>query len=89
MIFEQFFNFSLNSSGLETLLNHLSHLINANLIEKVDFGIYSITGDGIEFIEAIERVYHQSPSKEKKDLKPYKQERFLIHFLIDIANESN
>ncbi len=48
------------------LSNHLSHLINAKLIEKVDFGVYSITGDGIEFMEAIKRAYHQSPSREKK-----------------------
>lgn len=47
------------------LSNHLSHLLNVNLIEKVDFGVYSITGDGIEFMEAIERAYHQSPSREK------------------------
>lgn len=39
------------------------------MIEKVDFGVYSITGDGIEFIEAIERAYHQSPSREKKRFK--------------------
>ncbi len=51
------------------LSNHLSHLINAKLIEKVDFGVYSITGDGIEFMEAIERAYHQSPSREKKRFK--------------------
>ena len=48
------------------LSNHLSHLINAKLIERVDFGVYSITRDGIEFMEAIERAYHQSPSREKK-----------------------
>ena len=48
------------------LSNHLSHLINAKLIEKVDFGVYSITGDGIEFMEAIERAYYQSPTREKK-----------------------
>jgi len=51
------------------LSNHLSHLINAKLIEKVDFGVYSITGDGIEFIKAFERAYHQSPSREKKRFK--------------------
>lgn len=51
------------------LSNHLSHLINAKLIEKVDFGVYSITEDGIEFMEAIERAYHQSPSREKKRFK--------------------
>lgn len=51
------------------LSNHLSHLINAKLIEKVDFGVYSITGDGIEFMKSIERAYHQSPSREKKRFK--------------------
>jgi len=35
------------------------------LIKKVGFGVYSITGDGIEFMEAIEKAYHQSPSREK------------------------
>ena len=50
------------------LSNHLSHLINAKLIEKVGFGVYGITGDGIEFMEAIEMAYHQSPSREKKKI---------------------
>jgi len=51
------------------LSNHLLHLINANLIEKVDFGVYGITEDGIEYMEAIERAYYQSPSREKKRFK--------------------
>ena len=44
--------------------NHLSHLLNVNLIEKGDYGIYNITGDGIEFIKAIDNAYKKSPTRQ-------------------------
>ena len=44
--------------------NHLSHLLNVKLIKRGEYGIYEITGDGIEFLKAIEKAYHTSPTRQ-------------------------
>ncbi|MHA1489023.1 MAG: ArsR/SmtB family transcription factor [Promethearchaeota archaeon] len=46
--------------------NHLSQLLEVNLIKKRNYGIYSITGDGIEFIKAIKNAYKKSPTRQRK-----------------------
>ncbi len=49
--------------------NHLSHLLNVNLIEKGDYGIYNITGDGIEFMRAIDKAYKKLLTRQKEKEK--------------------
>jgi predicted transcriptional regulator len=44
--------------------NHLTQLLNTKLIERGDYGIYKITGDGIEILKGIEKAYKQSPSRK-------------------------
>ncbi len=51
------------------LSNHLTLLFKKNLIEKPDYGKYKITQDGVEFIRAIQMVWHQSDTQRKKELE--------------------
>ncbi|TXT64131.1 MAG: hypothetical protein BAJALOKI3v1_250010 [Promethearchaeota archaeon] len=44
--------------------NHLTQLLETNLIEKIDYGVYNITGDGLEFLKAINNAFHNSPSRK-------------------------
>ena len=43
--------------------NHLSQLLETKLIERDDYGIYKITGDGLEFLKAINRAFYESPTR--------------------------
>jgi predicted transcriptional regulator len=42
------------------LANHLTHLKDNLLIDRIQHGMYFITHDGINFIQAIESAYKQS-----------------------------
>ena len=44
--------------------NHLTQLREVNLIKREGNGIYEITGDGLEFIRAIENAYKKSPTRQ-------------------------
>ena len=44
--------------------NHLTQLREVNLIKREANGIYEITGDGLEFIRAIENAYKKSPTRQ-------------------------
>lgn len=46
------------------LANHLTSLKDNLLIEKIQHGTYKITNDGVSFLQAIERTYTQSKSRE-------------------------
>jgi hypothetical protein len=35
-----------------------------NLIKREGNGVYDITGDGLQFIRAIERAYQKSPTRQ-------------------------
>lgn len=61
----QSFGYLLKETNLQrtALSNHLTKLININLIKKVDFGIYNITGDGLEFMKALDKAYYESPTR--------------------------
>ncbi len=61
--------------------NHLSHLINANLIEKGDYGIYRISGDGIEFMKAIDSAFQQSPTRQLRKFKKLQSRKISNSFL--------
>jgi len=61
--------------------NHLSHLINANLIEKGDYGVYRISEDGIEFMKAIDSAFQQSPTRQMRKFKELQSRKISNSFL--------
>jgi predicted transcriptional regulator len=61
--------------------NHLSQLIAANLIEKGDYGIYRISGDGIEFMKAIDSAFQQSPTRQLRKFKELQSRKISNSFL--------
>ncbi|MHA1240232.1 MAG: ArsR/SmtB family transcription factor [Promethearchaeota archaeon] len=61
--------------------NHLSHLINANLIEKGDYGVYIISEDGIEFMKAIDSAFQQSPTRQLRKFKELQSRNISSSFL--------
>lgn len=67
--------------GKTAISNHLSHLINANLIEKGDYGIYRISGDGIEFMKAIDSAFQQSPTRQLRKFKELQSRKISNSFL--------
>jgi predicted transcriptional regulator len=44
--------------------NHLTQLREASLIRREGNGVYEITGDGLQFIRAIESAYQKSPTRQ-------------------------
>ncbi len=48
------------------LANHLTHLKNKSLVEKIQHGTYKITDDGRNYIHAIEVTYRESKLRKKK-----------------------
>lgn len=61
--------------------NHLAHLIRVGLIERGDYGIYKITGDGEEFLKAIEFAYQNSPSRQLKKFQKIESRKVSESFL--------
>ncbi len=61
--------------------NHLYQLIEANLIEKGDYGIYRISGDGIEFMKAIDYAFQKSPTRQMKKFKDLQSRKISNSFL--------
>jgi len=61
--------------------NHLSHLINTNLIKKGDYGIYRISEDGIEFMKAIDSAFQQSPTRQQKKFNELQSRKISNSFL--------
>lgn len=69
------------------LSNHLTHLSNARLIEKVDYGVYSITEDGIEFIKAIDNAYKKSPTRQLEKFEGLQRRSISTAFLNRFPSE--
>jgi len=61
--------------------NHLSHLIKTNLIEKGDYGIYKISGDGIEFMKAIDFAFQKSPTRQLQKFQYLQSRKISRSFL--------
>jgi DNA-binding transcriptional ArsR family regulator len=61
--------------------NHLSQLLKTNLIRKDDYGVYSISGDGIEFIKAIIKAYQISPTRQIKRFEDLQRRSVTSSFL--------
>ena len=68
--------------------NHLSHLIHTNLIEKGDYGIYKISGDGIEFMKAIDSALQQSPTRQQKKFNELQSRKISNSFLKRFSQNS-
>ena len=67
--------------------NHLTQLIENNLIEK-DYGIYRISGDGIEFMKAIDQTFQKSPTRQLKKFQDL-QSRKISNSFINRFNPQN
>lgn len=72
-----------NSTNREktAISNHLVHLIEAKLIEKGDYGIYRISGDGIEFMKAIDSAFQKSPTRQLKKFQDLQSRKITKSFL--------
>ncbi len=44
--------------------NHLTQLREVNLIKREGNGVYEITGDGLQFVRAIENAFQKSPTRQ-------------------------
>lgn len=60
--------------------NHLTQLLETNLIEK-DYGIYRISGDGIEFMKAIDSAFQKSPTRQRKKFQDLQSRKISDSFL--------
>ena len=60
--------------------NHLNQLLETNLIEK-DYGIYRISGDGIEFMKAINSAFHKSPTRQAREFQELQSRKISNSFL--------
>ena len=79
---KSFGNIVKNTNREKTAIsNHLSHLINTNLIKKGDYGIYRISGDGIEFMKAIDSAFQQSPTRQQKKFNELQSRKISNSFL--------
>ena len=60
--------------------NHLTQLLETNLIEK-DYGIYRISGDGIEFMKAVDSAFQKSPTRQMKKFQDLQSRNISNSFL--------
>lgn len=73
----------LNTMNLQksALANHLTHLKNTSLIEKVHHGTYKITDDGRTYMQSIEAAYRESETRKKKIKEAKQREKLAKSFL--------
>ena len=85
----QSFGYLLKETNLQrtALSNHLTKLVNTKLMKKVNFGIYKITGDGLEFMKALDKAYYESPTRTMEQFENLQSgkisESFLYRFKSD------
>jgi DNA-binding HxlR family transcriptional regulator len=74
----------LNEMNLKksALANHLTHLKDKSLVEKVQHGTYKITDDGRNYIRVIEVAYRESEARKKK-IGEIKQRQELAKTFLD------
>ena len=78
-----------NTSREKTAIsNHLTHLMAANLIEKGDYGIYRISGDGIEFMKAIDTAFQKSPTRQLKKFQELQSRKISNSFINRFSQNS-
>jgi predicted transcriptional regulator len=80
---EKTFNDLKNETNLKktALSNHLSKLINSELILKPDHNRYRLTSDGELFIRSLETTYNESNIKEKKRFESLQRRQFSDKFI--------
>lgn len=73
-----------HETGLKksALANHLIHLKEKSLIEKIQHGTYALTDDGRTYVEAIEAAYRKSEARKKK-IKEAKQRHELTKTFLE------
>ncbi len=79
----QSFGYLLKETNLQrtALSNHLTKLVNIKLIKKVNFGIYKITGDGLEFMKALDKAYYESPTRTMEQFEKLQSGKISESFL--------
>ena len=63
------------------IANHLTHLIRVRLIERGNYGIYKISGDGIEFMKAIDSAFQKSPTRQIRRFQELQSRQISNSFL--------
>jgi DNA-binding transcriptional ArsR family regulator len=66
--------------------NHLTQLLEVNLIRREGNGVYEITGDGLKFIRAIEYAYQKSPTRQAKKFDKIERRGISNSFLERFSN---
>jgi DNA-binding transcriptional ArsR family regulator len=66
--------------------NHLTHLRDVKLIKREGNGVYEITGDGLEFIRAIENAYKKSPTRQLEKFEDLQRRGVSTAFLNRFPN---
>lgn len=61
--------------------NHLTQLREVNLVKREGNGIYEITGDGLQFVRAIENAYQKSPTRQIKKFDSLERRGISASFL--------
>jgi predicted transcriptional regulator len=61
--------------------NHLTQLMEVNLIKREGNGVYEITGDGLQFVRAIENAYQKSPTRQSERFNSLQRRRISDSFL--------
>lgn len=63
------------------LANHLTHLKNRSLVEKIKHGTYRITDDGKNYLQSIEAAYRESEVRKRKIRETKQREELARSFL--------
>ena len=63
------------------LANHLTHLKDRALVEKIQHGTYKITDDGRNYIQSIEAAFRESEARKKKIKEAEQREELARTFL--------
>ena len=66
--------------------NHLTKLRNVNLIKREGNGVYEITGDGLQFVRAIENAYQKSPTRQAEKFDKIERRGISNSFLERFSN---
>ncbi|MBD3197107.1 MAG: ArsR family transcriptional regulator [Candidatus Lokiarchaeota archaeon] len=62
------------------LSNHLNDLLDINLVDRPDHGIYSITNDGLDFLRALSSAFKFSDIKMRKEIDEVQQRKMSQEF---------
>ncbi|MFX1389268.1 MAG: ArsR/SmtB family transcription factor [Promethearchaeota archaeon] len=66
--------------------NHLTKLLEVNLIRREGNGVYEITADGLQFIQTIENAYQKSPTRQAEKFDKIERRGISNSFLERFSN---